>query len=208
MNGPRTEELEVLVIGAPVSFERRLRSALPEAQVRVAEPYVSRCGPDALAVVYCREVLDRRVVTRLAGVLPTVVVSERVVAADAVMSLESGAEGYLDAAISETALANALLGVARGELAYARAIFGLWLRTRHPRPRSRVTLTPRQRQIIELIATGASDKEIGAAIGVRGATVQKHVARLLKRLGVRNRAAAVAIRSHPSTRHEAVGTPR
>jgi DNA-binding NarL/FixJ family response regulator len=66
-----------------------------------------------------------------------------------------------------------------------------------------VDLTPRQSQIVELIATGATDKEIAAQIGVRTATAQKHVARLLKRLGVRNRAAAVAVQRRPlrSRRH-------
>jgi len=46
---------------------------------------------------------------------------------------------------------------------------------------------------VALIATGASDKEIGAALGIATATTQKHVARLLKRLDVPNRAAAVAV---------------
>jgi DNA-binding NarL/FixJ family response regulator len=52
-------------------------------------------------------------------------------------------------------------------------------------------LTPRQRQIIELIARGMADKEIAATLGIATTTAEKHVAKLLDRLEVPNRAAAV-----------------
>ena len=54
-------------------------------------------------------------------------------------------------------------------------------------------LTARQTEIVDLIAGGATDKEIAAALGIRTATAQKHVANLLRRLGVANRAAAVGM---------------
>ena len=54
-------------------------------------------------------------------------------------------------------------------------------------------MTPRQRQIVALIARVASHKEIGGSLGIATATAQNHVPNLLDRLGAPNRAAAVAI---------------
>ncbi|TMB58875.1 MAG: helix-turn-helix transcriptional regulator [Chloroflexi bacterium] len=54
-------------------------------------------------------------------------------------------------------------------------------------------LTPRQRQVITLIARGAADKQIAESLGITTATAQKHVTNLLRRLNVPNRAAAVAV---------------
>jgi len=74
---------------------------------------------------------------------------------------------------------------------------GAWLREGHSVARGNADgagrLTARQREIVGLIARGATDKEIGAALGIRTATAQKHVANLLRRLGVPNRAAAVGL---------------
>ena len=52
-------------------------------------------------------------------------------------------------------------------------------------------LTPRQRQIIGLIARGMADKEIAITLGIARTTAEKHVSKLLSRLEVPNRAAAV-----------------
>ena len=52
-------------------------------------------------------------------------------------------------------------------------------------------LTPRQREVVMLIARGAADKEIGQALGIATATAQRHVSNVLRRLDVPNRAAAV-----------------
>ena len=65
---------------------------------------------------------------------------------------------------------------------------GRWLRSADALP-----LTPRQRQVISLIARGAADKEIAESLGITTATAQKHVTNLLRRLKVPNRAAAVAV---------------
>lgn len=109
-------------------------------------------------------------------------------------ALRHGLAGYLDAALPADVLRRALNGVLRGELAYSRDTVGSWLRSeRAPAGAGRIeALTPRQRQIVRLIAQGASDKEIGRALGIATTTAQKHVTNILERLGVPNRAAAVA----------------
>lgn len=56
----------------------------------------------------------------------------------------------------------------------------------------KVRFSPRQVQIIGLIATGASDKEIAGKLGISVPTVRTHLQRLYRDRGLRNRAEAVA----------------
>jgi DNA-binding CsgD family transcriptional regulator len=53
--------------------------------------------------------------------------------------------------------------------------------------------SPRQAEIIGLIATGASDKEIATMLGISIPTVRTHLQRLYRDRGLRNRAQAVAL---------------
>jgi len=124
----------------------------------------------------------------------TVIVSTTSDRRDAARALASGAFGYLDLGVSARAMRRALVGALRGEPAYSRAVLGDRIRTELGTSRGVRTLelTPRQREVVALIATGASDKEIGTALGIATATAQKHVTHLLRRLDVPNRAAAVA----------------
>ncbi len=59
-------------------------------------------------------------------------------------------------------------------------------------------LTPRERQVLALIAEGATNRQIGAALYMAEKTASVHVSRILSKLGVRSRtqAAAVAHRMH------------
>lgn len=60
-------------------------------------------------------------------------------------------------------------------------------------------LTPRQRQVLELIAAGQSNKEIARSLSLGEGTVKIHVTALLRALGVPNRAAAVAMAKGAAT---------
>jgi DNA-binding CsgD family transcriptional regulator/uncharacterized protein YkwD len=53
-------------------------------------------------------------------------------------------------------------------------------------------LTPRQEQIIKLVAAGLGDKEIAARLGLAPNTVRTHLQRLFRQHGLRNRAEAAA----------------
>jgi DNA-binding CsgD family transcriptional regulator len=54
-------------------------------------------------------------------------------------------------------------------------------------------LTPREREIVVLLAAGLSNREIGERLGIAERTVKFHVGEILARLGASNRAQAVAI---------------
>jgi DNA-binding NarL/FixJ family response regulator len=51
------------------------------------------------------------------------------------------------------------------------------------------TLTPRQRQVLQMLVAGRSNKEIGAPLGIEERTVKSHVATLMHKVGVSNRIA-------------------
>lgn len=55
------------------------------------------------------------------------------------------------------------------------------------------TLTPREVQVVELVATGMRNKEIAGALGISEETVQVHVKNILARLKVQDRTAAVTM---------------
>ena len=57
---------------------------------------------------------------------------------------------------------------------------------------SRLRLTPRQSQVLALVAAGLSDKEVGARLGLAHRTVRTHLDRLLRQHGFRSRTEAVA----------------
>jgi DNA-binding NarL/FixJ family response regulator len=103
-------------------------------------------------------------------------------------ALRAGVAGYLikDASVAELPLA--LSSVARGEMYLSPAISktvvealrGLPAHADHPLE----GLTPRQREILQLIAEGHSTKEIAWTLKVSGKTVETHRAQLMDRLGI------------------------
>jgi two-component system response regulator FixJ len=54
-------------------------------------------------------------------------------------------------------------------------------------------LTPREQEVAELIADGASNKEAGRKLGISPRTVEIHRARIMEKLGARNAADLVRI---------------
>ena len=69
-----------------------------------------------------------------------------------------------------------------------------------PGPEDPFGLTPRERQVLALLAEGATNRQIGAALFMAEKTASVHVSRILRKLGVssRTQAAAVAHRLHLS----------
>ncbi len=69
---------------------------------------------------------------------------------------------------------------------------------------ARGALSERDTQVLEMLAQGKSNREIGEALGICESTVKRHVHNILRRLHVRNRteAAAYAIRSGSGNGHQ------
>ena len=114
-------------------------------------------------------------------------------------AMKLGAQGYLLKNLRPDALFEYLEGVVRGEVALTPAIatkvLNEFLRlTRHPPfsvPVSEV-LTAREKEILQLVARGASNKEIANSLNITEGTVKNHLHHVLEKLHLRNRAQAAA----------------
>jgi DNA-binding NarL/FixJ family response regulator len=70
---------------------------------------------------------------------------------------------------------------------------------REPQP-SRRGFTNREKQVLELLVDGCSNREIAGPLGIEERTVKAHVAKLMRKVGVRNR---IALSMHAIT-HELI----
>jgi len=135
-------------------------------------------------------------VTATAGVLAAVPAARVVVLttyesdADILRAVEAGAAGYLLKDASRTDLVAAIRAAARGETVLAPSVATRLVdRMRHPRPAD--SLTPRELEVLSLVAAGRSNAEIGQALYISEATVKTHLLRSFAKLGVSDRTAAV-----------------
>lgn len=109
-------------------------------------------------------------------------------------ALASGAKGYVDEAASATEVVRAIRVVREGSVWASRIVLSMFveyatLRAGRAFPVRSVTLTPREQEVLESLVKGRSNKEIGRPLGIKVRTVKSHVAKLMRKLGVRNRIA-------------------
>jgi two-component system, NarL family, nitrate/nitrite response regulator NarL len=164
------------------------REALPE--IKKLEPDVAVLdvrmpGLDGMEVLNAikREELPTRVVF-----LSAYVESDLVYRAIAM-----GAGAYLSKEADRAAIFDAVAAVARGEAFLSPEIqTGLTAQIRMREATARPVLTPREREILRLTADGRSAPEIAGQLHLSPATVKTHLQSLYEKLGVSDRAAAVA----------------
>ncbi len=113
-------------------------------------------------------------------------------------ALRAGASGFVLKDDPPEQLIAAVRTVAAGEALLSPAITRRVIRqfVRAPRPAAPPALddlTAREREIYRLIARGLSNAEIGQELFITEATVKTHVARVLMKLGVRDRVQAVIV---------------
>jgi len=135
-------------------------------------------------------------VTATAGVL-TAAPSTRVVVlttyesdADILRAVEAGAAGYLLKDASRAELVSAIRAAARGETVLAPSV-ATRLVDRMRRPQPADSLSPREVEVLRLVARGLSNAEIGRELYISEATVKTHLLRSFAKLGVSDRTAAV-----------------
>jgi DNA-binding NarL/FixJ family response regulator len=120
--------------------------------------------------------------------------------ADLVEAIQAGANGYLVKGLAPGALRRAVLGAARGDLAMPRHMAAHVVRefagSTAPRagedPRLSL-LSPRETDVLALLARGMTDREMAEVLVVSPRTVETHVGNILRKLGARNRAAATRV---------------
>jgi RNA polymerase sigma factor (sigma-70 family) len=113
-------------------------------------------------------------------------------------ALRAGASGFLLKRARPEDLIAAVQTIAAGDSLLSPSVTRRVIDhvARQPRPdladQARLEeLTPRERQVLELIARGLSNREIAAALGVEESTIRTHVKRILMKLDVRDRVQAV-----------------
>ncbi|GAA4570703.1 response regulator [Planotetraspora kaengkrachanensis] len=108
-------------------------------------------------------------------------------------ALLAGASGFLLKDIRAEELAESVRIVARGDALLAPKVTRRLIAefTGRQRAAAATLLTPRESEVLQLIARGLSNSEIAAELVVTEHTVKTHVARLLSKLGLRDRTQAV-----------------
>jgi DNA-binding NarL/FixJ family response regulator len=116
----------------------------------------------------------------------------------ALTALRGGAAGYVLRSAPVGAIVRAVRGVADGEAVISRRVMRriideLQGRGEHaagPRPAER-RLTPREWEVLRLMAAGVSTRDIAARLDVAVETVRSHVKHVLRKLGAHTRAEAI-----------------
>jgi len=175
----------VEVVGTAADGEEAVRMALARApDVVLMDLRMPRCDGVEATRRLARERPQARVIAL------TTYADEPTV----LRALRAGARGYLTKDAGADEIHAAIEGVARGEAAIdpavqAHLLAALAESTAEPLPDG---LTPREAEVLTLIAEGLSNSQIAERLVVSQATVKSHVNRVFAKAGVRDRARAVA----------------
>lgn len=109
---------------------------------------------------------------------------------DVLPAIEAGAIGYLLKDALPEELMRAVRAAARGESVLAPSVTQhLMGQVRRP---SASALTEREREVLQLVANGSSNREAASALFIGEASIKTHLQHIYDKLGVRDRASAVA----------------
>jgi DNA-binding NarL/FixJ family response regulator len=206
----RTTGLRILIVDVHPPVRAAIRRSLAARDMEVVAETGSADDIDGLAlevqpdVVLLENDLDSAaghgLVRRLAKLLPhtaIVLFALSFAETDVVDAMQAGAAGFLELGMGAQALQRAVRGAVHGDVAMS----GAWARRvvrfltssngHGRRPAVAAELTPRELEILQLLAGGLTAREAAAILGISNRTAEGHVGEILRRLGARNRAEAV-----------------
>ena len=112
-------------------------------------------------------------------------------------TLRRGASGFILKSSDSEQLFRAISAVMRGELAVSASVSGEVVRgialRRGETPRPRGRLTPREEEVLALLGSGRTDRDIGQELSLSASTVGHHVHRVLRKLSLKNRVQAAML---------------
>ena len=208
------EALRVMLVDDHEFVRHAVAQALEAPDIRViaeagtgeaAIPLALTTRPDVMLLdVHMPGISGIDVVKELAGRLPDCKIIMLTVSATKMQVMEAiaaGAVGYLTKDLSPEALQRAVRGVRSGHLPMSRTLAASTLRhfsdlINRVRAAGGVELTglsDRELQVLRLIAQGMTDRQIAALLVLSPRTVEKHVATILRKLGVGTRAQAALV---------------
>lgn len=121
----------------------------------------------------------------------------------AAYAAQIGFHGFVAREVEPEAFKRSVLAVLNGEFAFPRMAMSALIRLIHsayryrPRLGQAVALTPRQMQIVDLMARGANDREIAEELHISASTVHKHVQNALRRTNTKTRSHLAAALGQP-----------
>jgi len=197
--------ISVVLVDDHVIVREGLRGMLSaEGDLRVVGE--AGAGPEAVAVVGARRpdvvLMDLRMpggdgVSATAAITAqhpdthVVVLTTYDTDADILRAVEAGAAGYLLKDCTRAELTSAIRAAARGETVLTPSVAArLVNRMRGPQLES---LSPREVQVLGLVAVGRTNAEIGRELHIGEATVKTHLLRTFAKLDVSDRTAAVTV---------------
>ncbi len=107
-----------------------------------------------------------------------------------VEAIHRGARGYVIKDVDTTGLVSSIRAVARGESAFDSRSMSAMVRSIRTAPEEPV-LTAREQNVLELLARGLSNRDIGARLYISETTVKFHVRNIMRKIGASSRAEAV-----------------
>ena len=174
--------------GSALEAARRIPALRPDVAIFDARL------PDGSGIEACRHV--RSVDPSIAGLILTSFDDDTALTA----AILAGAAGYLLKDIRGNGLVEAITRVARGENLLdperARRVRSDWADERDPDPRLR-SLSPQERRILDHIAAGMTNRQIGETMSLAEKTVKNYVTSVLAKMGMERRTqAAVYVATH------------
>ena len=114
---------------------------------------------------------------------------------DLLAAMKAGASGYVLKGVSARELAGVVRSVSAGEVYVAPSLaFGLLREMSKPRASDPLAeLSGRERQVLELVANGLSNQEIGLKLGLAEKTIKHYMTNILTKLQVRSRVEAALL---------------
>jgi DNA-binding NarL/FixJ family response regulator len=113
-------------------------------------------------------------------------------------ALRLGVSGYVEKTASVDEIADAIEAVARGELVFSKELerraqvqLGEFARRARETARALARLTPRERQVLALLAEGSSTRQIAKRLGLSDRTIESHIGNIYEKLDVRTRVQAL-----------------
>ena len=181
----------VVVLGKDLSSRRSIESSmqdLPSVQIKAFESIEDFFSHPAPVAAWCL-VLELEVdgvngfdvQRRLAcdgNPVPVIFFTSRDDASTAVRALKAGASDYLVKPASTSALVAAISEALSRDNARRRA-----MRDAAPLLRRLESLTPREREVMDLIAAGKLNKQVAFDLGISELTVKVHRSRIMKKMG-------------------------
>ena len=177
-------------------------ASLDEALDALGESRTSTAALFDLSMPGMRTPTNLRVVRECFPDLRVAVVSGSQARRDILLALEAGVHGYVAKSLGVAELTSALRQIFDGGIYVPPSLADIssdngpsMIEAREKVPGSPLTL--RQRDVLELLVEGKSNKEIALTLGLGEGTIKVHMAAIFRYFGVNNRAAAAVAGARP-----------